>query len=462
MKKVLIANRGEIACRIMRSAKQLGLCTVAVFSEADRHAKHVAMADEAVFIGESPASKSYLDHAAVLSAARSSGANAIHPGYGFLSESAAFADAVLKAGLIWVGPTPDTIRLMGDKETARATAARAGVPVMAGSRRFKPGDLGDLDSAARATGFPLLVKAAAGGGGIGMKQADGPEKLEALVIAVQEAAQKSFGNGDVYLERYLPKARHVEVQVFGWGDGTATHFFERDCSLQRRFQKVIEEAPAPGLPASVRQAMYDATLALCRATSYAGAGTVEFIVDAESFDFFFLEMNTRIQVEHVATEMITGVDLVAMQLRLAAGAASLDIQEAAPVAHGSAIECRLYAENPAKMFFPSPGRLDTFDLPGETDRIRIETGYRQGDTVTPFYDPMIAKIVVYGESREQAVSLALSVLETVRVEGIVTNNTFLQACLRNKSFRQGDVHTRFIDENKPELLARMHDIALVD
>ncbi|WP_274626280.1 acetyl-CoA carboxylase biotin carboxylase subunit [Arvimicrobium flavum] len=451
MRKLLVANRGEIACRVMRTAQANGVRTVAVFSEADRNAMHVEMADEARLIGAAQAAQSYLDPARILEAARESGADAVHPGYGFLSENAGFAEAVIKADLTWVGPSPETIRLMGDKQTARSTAANAGVPVVPGSRRFAPGDLAGLAEAASEVGFPVLIKAAAGGGGIGMRQAEGPDKLEELVVAVQEAAQKSFGNGDIYLERFLPKARHVEIQVFGFGDGRAIHLHERDCSLQRRFQKVIEEAPAPGLPEQVRARMAEAALALCGSTRYSGLGTVEFIVDAATFEFFFLEMNTRIQVEHPVTEMITGIDLVGLQLALAGGQTG-ELPGETPPRRGCAIECRLYAENPAKMFFPSPGRLTTFQLPAPRDGLRIDTGYRQGDTVTPFYDPMIAKIIVHGDTREAAIAKAVVALEELSVDGISTNRGFLLACLRHEAFAEGAVHTKFIDTYKNELL----------
>jgi 3-methylcrotonyl-CoA carboxylase alpha subunit len=451
LRRLLIANRGEIACRVMRSAREIGLTTIAVYSEADRDALHVAMAGEAYCVGPPPAAKSYLDVKAILNAAAESRADAIHPGYGFLSENAGFAEAVMARGIVWVGPSPETIRLMGDKETARRTAISAGVPVVPGSRRFAPGKLEGLMGAAAKVGFPLLVKAAAGGGGIGMRLAGGPDGLEALVVSVQEAAQKSFANGDVYLERFLPKARHVEIQVFGFGDGRAIHLFERDCSLQRRFQKVIEETPAPRLPHEVRERMCEAAVELCRATNYAGAGTVEFIVDAAGFQFYFLEMNTRIQVEHPITEMVTGVDLVAMQLNQAAG--SLDPGDIGVISSkGASVQCRLYAENPAKMFFPSPGRLNVFRLPEPSPDLRIETGYREGDTVTPFYDPLIAKIIGRGETRAEAITAVARALEDVRVEGIATNRSFLLACLDHPAFAAGDVHTRFIDVFGKELL----------
>ncbi len=346
---------------------------------------------------------------------------------------------------------------MGDKQTARGTASRANVPVVRGSVRFKPGELDGVEAAAEEVGFPLLIKAAAGGGGIGMRQADGPDGLAALVASVQAAAEKSFGNGDVYFERYLPKARHVEIQVFGFGDGSAVHLFDRDCSLQRRFQKVIEEAPAPNLPRRVRDRMCEAALSLCRETNYAGAGTVEFIVDAESFEFFFLEMNTRIQVEHPITEMITGVDLVAMQLELAAGGTGVAVPPILDT-EGCAVECRLYAENPAKSFFPSPGRLKIFRLPAPLPGLRVDTGYREGDMVTPFYDPLVAKIIAHGKTRAAAVATAISALENLAVDGIKTNRSFLLACLRDELFVTADVHTKFLDTHKTRLLAVAEDI----
>jgi acetyl/propionyl-CoA carboxylase alpha subunit len=449
---LLIANRGEIARRIQRSARAMGLRTVAVYSEADAEAPHVAEADHAVAIGPAPARESYLDAARVLRAAHEAGADAVHPGYGFLAESAGFAEAVIGAGLTWIGPEPETLRAMGDKQRAREIAAQAGVPVVPGSNRFETVEPDALHRAALAVGFPLLVKASAGGGGIGMRRVDSPEQLEATVAATQSMAAKAFGDGTVFLERFVPRARHVEIQVFGFGDGTAIHLHERDCSLQRRFQKVIEESPAPGLPAPVRDAMAEAAVALCAATRYRGAGTVEFIVDAESFAFFFLEMNTRIQVEHPVTEMRTGHDLVAMQIDFARGRLA-GIGQATVQPQGHAIECRLYAENPAKMFMPSPGPLTRFDLPEPAADLRIETGYAAGGMVTPHYDPMLAKIIAHGPDREAARRRAVAALHATLVEGLRTNRDFLIACLESAGFVAGDVHTGFIDEHRKALTA---------
>ncbi|WP_245422149.1 acetyl-CoA carboxylase biotin carboxylase subunit [Alsobacter soli] len=452
IRRVLVANRGEIALRVFRTCKALGLETAAVYSDADAEAAHVQAADRAVHIGPAAARESYLVADKVLAAAREAGADAIHPGYGFLSENAAFAEAVAAAGLVWVGPRAEVIRAMGDKQRARDLAEQAGVPVVPGSRRFAEGDTEGLAAEAERVGYPLLVKAAAGGGGIGMRRVDAPATLADTVWATQSMAAKAFGDGAVFLERFVPKARHVEIQVFGYGDGTAVHLFERDCSLQRRFQKVIEESPAPGLPEPVRAAMAEAALRLARAVRYEGAGTVEFIVDAESFAFFFLEMNTRIQVEHAVTEMITGRDLVAMQLELAAGQPGRLAQEAI-AAKGHAIECRLYAENPAKMFMPSPGPLRIFRAPEAARDLRIDSGYREGDLVTPFYDPMLAKVIAWGPDRTAARRRAADALRAFAVEGIATNREFLLACLSDEAFASGDVHTGFIDSRRAQLLA---------
>ena len=452
MNRLLVANRGEIARRIFRSARELGIETVAVYSEADAGSAHVEEADQAIAIGPAAARESYLDTAKVLDAARRAGADAIHPGYGFLSENAGFAEAVIAAGMIWIGPAPETLRAMGDKQRARDLAEQAGVPVVPGSARIETGASADLDALAEAVGYPLLVKASAGGGGIGMRRVNDGAKLARTVADTQSMAEKSFGDGAVFLERFVPRARHVEIQVFGFGNGEAVHLFERDCSLQRRFQKVIEEGPAPGLPDGVRRDMAAAAVALCRETRYSGAGTVEFILDTETHEFFFLEMNTRIQVEHPVTEMITGTDLVAMQIDFARARLSGMDQDALR-AEGHAVECRLYAENPAKMFMPSPGPLTVFELPEASPGLRIDAAYRQGEEVTPYYDPMLAKIIVHGPDRAIACVRAAEALRSVRVEGIATNRDFLIACLESAGFRDGDIHTSFIDDNRKALLA---------
>ena len=453
MKKLLIANRGEIACRVIRAAQSLGVATVAIYSEADAQSLHVTSADEALPVGPAKAAESYLNVDNVLDAAVATNADAIHPGYGFLSENADFAAAVEKRGLVWVGPTPEDITAMGDKERARRIAADAGVPVLPGSPRFAPGANSDLDAAAEAVGYPLLVKASAGGGGIGMRIVEQADQLAAVVEATQTMAQRSFNDGTIFLERYIPKARHIEIQVFGFGDGRAAHLYERECSIQRRFQKVIEEAPATNLPASVRDSMVQAALALTRAQQYRGAGTVEFIVDASNFDYYFLEMNTRIQVEHPVTEMVTGVDLVAQQLRLADGETFSDSWQQTIMRNGHAIECRIYAENPAKMFLPSPGTLERFELPSESASVRVDTGVRQGDVITPYYDPMIAKIICAGDSRADALDTMREALGATKITGIANNVSFLHAIVDHGRFRDGDISTSYIDVYGEDLIS---------
>ena len=451
MKRTLVANRGEIACRVIRAAQKLGLEAIAVYSDADADAMHVKMANASVRIGPPAAAESYLRQDAILAAAKETGADAIHPGYGFMAENADFARAVMDAGLIWVGPRPETIEAMGDKQRARHLAQKAGVPVAQGSDRLLPGELDGLEQIAEAVGYPLLVKAAAGGGGIGMRRVDSPEALRKTVEATQSMAERSFGDGSVYLERFIPKARHIEIQVFGFGDGRAVHLFERDCSLQRRFQKIIEESPAPGFSTEAVAGMAEAARALAGSQNYTGAGTVEFVADAETGEYFFLEMNTRIQVEHPVTEMITGCDLVALQLRLAAGEELHDVLSSVlPV--GVAVECRLYAENPAKNFLPSPGTLTTFDLPDTMSGIRIDAGVRAGDTITPYYDPMIAKFIAWGNDRVNAIERLRDALTQTRIEGPKTNREFLIAILDDPDFRAGAIWTGFVEERRKSLV----------
>jgi 3-methylcrotonyl-CoA carboxylase alpha subunit len=452
MQKVLIANRGEIACRVIRSCRALGLRTVAIYSEADAQALHVAEADEARAIGPAPAKQSYLVIDRIVGAAKAAGADAVHPGYGFLAENSDFAKAVAEAGMTWIGPTPDSIDDMGDKERARLLARAAGVPILPGSARFGRGDLGGLEAAAREVGFPLLVKASAGGGGIGMRRVDKSEELLKTVEATQALAEKSFGDGAVYLERLVAKARHVEIQVFGFGDGHAVHMHERECSVQRRFQKIIEETPSPALTPETRAAMAEAAVALVKQERYRGAGTVEFVADAESGAFYFLEMNTRIQVEHPVTEMTTGLDLVGLQIRLARGDDLCFLTQDSIRPQGHGIECRLYAENPAMNFLPSPGSLKRFRLPNAGDGIRIDTGVREGDQITFHYDPMIAKLVSHGRDRGEAIARMLAALDEIKVEGVTTNAPFLRRVIDHPAFRAGDTHTGFVTEHGASLL----------
>ena len=451
MDKILIANRGEIACRVIKSCKRLGLGTVAVYSSADEDALHVELADEAREIGPAPARESYLVGDRILAAATSSGARAIHPGYGFLAENSGFATSVRKAGLLWIGPDPQTIEKMGDKERARSIAIKSGIPVLPGSRRFAEGNLEGLQKAADGVGYPLLVKSAAGGGGIGMKLLNDPNGLHDAAVSTQAMASKAFGDGTIYLERFIPRARHVEVQVFGFGDGHAVHLYERDCSLQRRFQKVVEESPAPRLPEPVRRRMAAAATKLAKDIRYSGAGTIEFIVDAESSEFFFLEMNTRIQVEHPVTEMCTGSDLIAMQIELARGV--LEPIKQQDIEHtGHSIECRVYAEKPEKNFMPSPGTLNAFEVPRLGSKVRLDTGMRAGDTVTPFYDPMIAKVICCADTRSEALEIMDETLAQFEIDGVANNVAFLQKVLENDAFRNGDVYTGFIGDNIASLI----------
>ena len=383
--------------------------------------------------------------------AASAKADAIHPGYGFLAENADFADAVESAGLIWIGPRPQSIREMGDKNAARNIARAAGVPILPGSERVEVANPIALEDAGKKTGYPLLIKAAAGGGGIGMRLVQSPDQLADAAESTSTLAERSFGDGGIFLERFIVNARHVEVQVFGFGDGGAVHFFERECSVQRRFQKVIEEAPSPGISDSTRVGMYAAAVSLTQACHYAGAGTVEFIVDDDSGEFFFLEMNTRIQVEHPVTEMICGVDLVVLQLRLAAGGLSGISQDS--ITHsGHAIECRLYAENPQRMFLPSPGKLERLQLPASSADVRIDTGFQQGDEITPYYDPMIAKIIVHGDDRNAARSRMIDTLAGIDLQGVASNLNFLKKCVDHHAFRDGKTTTNFIDQYKSDLV----------
>ncbi|MEC7795995.1 MAG: biotin carboxylase N-terminal domain-containing protein, partial [Pseudomonadota bacterium] len=392
-KSVLVANRGEIACRVFRTAQRMGIRTIAVYSEADAQALHVRAADEAVLIGPAPARESYLDGAKVLAAAKATGAEAIHPGYGFLSENADFAEAVAAAGLIWIGPDPASIRAMGLKDAAKELMIQAGVPVTPGYQGADQSQATLTAEAAR-IGYPVLIKAVAGGGGKGMKRVDDPADFAAGLASARREAAAAFGDDRVLIERYITRPRHIEVQVFGDRHGEVVHLYERDCSLQRRHQKVIEEAPAPGMSEAVRAAVTDAAIKAAKAVNYVGAGTIEFIADAsdglKADSVWFMEMNTRLQVEHPVTESVTGVDLVEWQFRVAAGE-PLPLKQDQIRLNGWAMEARLYAEDPATGFLPSIGRLDHFVMP---EGIRVDTGVEQGGEVSQFYDPMIAKLIV--------------------------------------------------------------------
>ncbi|MGI9251909.1 MAG: acetyl-CoA carboxylase biotin carboxylase subunit [Pseudohongiellaceae bacterium] len=451
MHRVLVANRGEIACRVIRACRAEGVETVAVYSDADKNALHVEMADDARHIGGANPRDSYLKTGAILDAVQAAKADAVHPGYGFLAENATFAEAVASAGLIWIGPNAQHIRDMGDKSAARKIAQDAGVPVLPGSERVDAADSNALAQAGEKTGYPLLIKAIAGGGGIGMRLVQSPDQLVEAAEATGVLAGSAFGDSGVFLERFIANARHVEVQVFGLGDGRAVHFFERECSVQRRFQKIIEESPSPGVSDAVRADMYAAAVALTRACHYAGVGTVEFIVDDNSGEFFFLEMNTRIQVEHPVTEMVCGVDLVALQLRFAGGNLS-ELEQDSNSTSGHAIECRLYAENPQRMFLPSPGTLEKLEFPESAGQVRIDTGFREGDVITPNYDPMIAKVIARGDDRGMACERIAEALRDIRLEGLETNINFLLKCVEHPAFRTGKTTTDFVEQHKKDLI----------
>jgi 3-methylcrotonyl-CoA carboxylase alpha subunit len=443
IQSLLIANRGEIACRIIRTARRLGVRTVAVFSDADRSALHVREADEAVHIGPSPARESYLVGEKIIAAAKASDAEAIHPGYGFLSENAEFAEAVEAAGLVWVGPKASSIRAMGLKDAAKKLMSEAGVPVT-------PGYHGEdqaperLRAEADSIGYPVLIKAVAGGGGKGMRRVNASAEFQEMLASCKREATASFGDDRVLIEKYVERPRHIEVQVFGDGRGNVAHLFERDCSLQRRHQKVIEEAPAPGMDEKTRAAVCGAAVKAAKAVDYRGAGTVEFIADASNGlradRIWFMEMNTRLQVEHPVTEEITGQDLVEWQLRVASGE-PLPLRQDELSIRGWAMEARLYAEDPAHEFLPSTGRLDHFQL---GRGIRIDSGVEEGDRISPYYDPMIAKLIARGRDRDEAIDRLVDALEQVEVWPVRTNAGFLALAAADPDFRSGDLDTAFI------------------
>ncbi|MDO8973714.1 acetyl/propionyl/methylcrotonyl-CoA carboxylase subunit alpha [Reyranella sp.] len=449
--KILIANRGEIACRVIKTAKRLGIKTVAVYSDADRNARHVAMADEAVHIGPSAARESYLVAARIIDAAKRTGAQAVHPGYGFLSENAGFADACAAAGIVFIGPPAASIRAMGSKSEAKKIMEKARVPLV-------PGYHGDdqspelLASEAAKIGFPVLIKASAGGGGKGMRVVESAEKFADALAGAKREAKASFADDHVLVEKYLTRPRHIEIQVFADGQGDCLYLFERDCSIQRRHQKVIEEAPAPNMDPARRKQMGEAAVAAARAIGYQGAGTVEFIADQDG-TFFFMEMNTRLQVEHPVTEAITGQDLVEWQLVVAAGGKMPLTQDELRI-DGHAVEVRLYAEDPARNFLPSTGTLMHLKLPEEGAHVRVDTGVRQGDTVTPFYDPMIAKVIVHDRDRTSALRRMAALMGETEVVGVTTNSVLLKALCSHPAFVGGEVDTGFIERHRATLFAK--------
>ncbi len=447
--KLLIANRGEIALRIMRSAKEMGIKTVAVFSEADRNALHVRYADEAVCIGPAPSNQSYLVGEKIVEACKLTGAQAIHPGYGFLSENAAFAQLVANAGLILVGPSPQAMEIMGNKLSAKAAALKYNIPMVPGTEEAIT-DVEEAKQRAIEVGFPILIKAAAGGGGKGMRiveqSADFEEQMQ---LAVSEATS-AFGDGSVFIERYVTSPRHIEIQVLGDTHGNIVHLFERECSVQRRHQKVVEEAPSSVLTAEIRERMGKCAVDVARSVSYTGAGTVEFILD-ENLDFFFLEMNTRLQVEHPVTELITGIDLVKEQIKIASGEKLSFSQDDLKIS-GHAIELRVYAEDPANNFLPDIGTLQTYITP-QGNGVRVDDGFEQGMEIPIYYDPMIAKLITYGKDREEAMVRMVRAIEEYDITGIETTLGFGKFVMQHEAFKTGNFDTHFVAKYfKPESL----------
>ena len=440
-KKLLVANRGEIALRIVRACRELGVKTVAVHSEADRESLHVRFADEAVCIGPAAASRSYLNAPQIIAAAEITGAEAVHPGYGFLAENAEFAEICQQSNLVFVGPTPEHIRTMGDKASARKAMRDARVPVVPGSDDVVS-DLDEALAAAREIGYPIMIKASAGGGGKGMRIVEDESSFARSLEAAQAEATAAFGDGGVYLERYVSRSRHVEFQVFGDRHGRVVHLGERDCSIQRRHQKLIEEAPSPALDNRLRATMGKAAVKAAKAIGYVGAGTVEFLLDP-SGDFYFIEMNTRIQVEHPVTEATTGLDLVKEQIRVAAGR-PLSFPSEELVHRGHAIEFRVNAEDPDRDFAPSPGEITTFHQPGGPG-VRVDTHIYSGYRVPPYYDSLLAKLVVWGNNRPEAVARGREALESFVVEGVFTTIGYLSNITQDKAFQEGDVDTGFVD-----------------
>jgi len=452
-KKVLIANRGEIALRVIRACRELGIQTVAVYSEADRESLHVRFADDDVCIGPAPSRESYLRIPRLIAAAEITGADAIHPGYGFLAENAEFAETCVASNVTFIGPTAEQIRLMGNKSAARETMIKVGVPVVPGTT----GPVEDADAAldfVKSIGFPVIIKAAAGGGGKGMRVARDSDDFARSFQLARSEALSAFGNGDVYVERYLERPRHIEFQIMGDQHGNVIHLGERDCSVQRRHQKLIEEAPSPAMTPKLREEMGTAAVKGAKAINYVGAGTIEMLLDTDG-KYYFMEMNTRIQVEHPVTEMLTGIDLVKEQIRVAAGE-KLSFS-ALPPLRGHVIECRINAEDPARNFQPSPGKITTFHPPGGTG-VRLDSHVYTGYTVPPYYDSLIAKLIVQGRDRAEALGRMRVALECFIVEGVTTTIPFLARVMQNERFVRGDIDTKFI-EREPELFRDLREPA---
>jgi len=458
MKKILIANRGEIACRIIDSCKKLNLHSIAVYSDVDKKSKHVRKANESIHIGGSKAQDSYLSSSKIIDAAQKLKADAIHPGYGFLAENDQFAQQVINAGIVWIGPKPNTIVSMGNKDIARDLALKNNLPICPGLKN-KDLQKEDLEKKCNEIGFPILVKASAGGGGIGMQIVKNYNELVQSIEKTKNLAKKAFGNSDIFLEKFIKNARHIEIQIFGFGEKKAVHFYERDCSIQRRFQKIIEESPAPKIEPAIINKMAESAVSFATNQKYEGAGTIEFIYDIDKKQFYFLEMNTRIQVEHPVTELITNSDLVEMQIKFALGM-NLNLTEQKNISRsGHAIECRLYAEDPSKNFLPSPGKISKLKIPNAgLANIRLDIGVDEGDEISFYYDPMIAKIISKGSTRTESINNMIQYLKEIKIEGINTNKSFLISVLQNKDFEDANFNTKFIENNLASFINKKEDI----
>ena len=458
MKKILVANRGEIACRIIDSCKKLKFHSIAVYSDIDKNSKHVRKANESIHIGGSKAQESYLSSSKIIEAAKKVKADAIHPGYGFLAENDKFAQEVIDAGIVWIGPKPNTIVSMGNKDIARDLALKSDLPICPGLNN-KDLENEDLEKKCNEIGFPILIKASAGGGGIGMQIVNNYNELVKSVEKTKNLAKKAFGNSDVFLEKFINNARHIEIQIFGFGEKKAVHFYERDCSIQRRFQKIIEESPAPKIDTEIINKMAESAVNFATNQKYEGAGTIEFIYDVDEKKFYFLEMNTRIQVEHPVTETITNSDLVEMQIKFALDI-DLDLTEQSKINRsGHAIECRLYAEDPSKNFLPSPGKISKLKTPSTTsNNIRLDIGVDEGDEISFYYDPMIAKIISKGFNRDESINNMIKYLKEFEIHGINTNKSFLISVLQNKNFEDANFNTKFIENNLTSIVKKKDEV----
>ena len=458
MKKILIANRGEIACRIIDSCKKLKFHSIAVYSDVDKNSKHVRKANESIHIGGSKAQDSYLSSSKIIEAAKKVKADAIHPGYGFLAENDKFAQEVIDAGIVWIGPKPNTIVSMGNKDIARDLALKSDLPICPGLNN-KDLENDDLEKKCNEIGFPILIKASAGGGGIGMQIVNDYNELVKSVEKTKNLAKKAFGNSDVFLEKFIKNARHIEIQIFGFGEKKAVHFYERDCSIQRRFQKIIEESPAPKIDTEIINKMAESAVNFATNQKYEGAGTIEFIYDVDEKKFYFLEMNTRIQVEHPVTETITNSDLVEMQIKFALNV-DLDLTEQSKINRsGHALECRLYAEDPSKNFLPSPGKISKLKTPStNSNNIRLDIGVDEGDEISFYYDPMIAKIISKGSNRNESINNMIKYLKEFEIHGINTNKSFLISVLQNKNFEDANFNTKFIENNLTSIVKKKEDV----